>query len=152
MSDTYSTIDCCSNPELTNRDEKTIQYFDILSDDHISLFTKIFTCQVMGKECECDTDLMADLLYLFTLMNIIQDEKENDALNSTDGFDLGADYYRDKYNIECIREHFMCRGIDIVDVLKIYDLERENIYRDGIDYMIIESSVDPINRVRGPSD
>ena len=152
MKDEYSTVDCCDHPELTNRDEKTIQYFDILSDDHSTLFTKIFTCQVMGKECECDTNLMTDLLYLFTLLNIIQDEKENDALNSSDGFDLGATFYRDKYHIECIREHFMCRGIDIVEVLKIYDLDRPNIYRDGINYMIIESAVDPINRVRGPSD
>lgn len=152
MSDIYSTIDCCGHPILTDRDEKTIRYFDLLADDHVSLFTKIFNCQVLGKECECDTDLMVDLLYLFTLLNIIQDEKENDRLNSTDGFDLGASFYRDKYNIECIREYFMCRGINIIDVLKIYDLDRENIYHDGIDYMIIESTVDPINRVRGPND
>jgi len=150
--DPFTTVDCCGFPEVTPEDESAIRFIELLGDDISEVWKTTLNGLVFGNDCQCDIDLLNDFLYLHSYLAIIRQVRINDALNSSDGKDQGSAYYREEYKIDCIREHFYCRGVNINKLLEEENLGKKESTHDGINYMIIESAVDPINRVRGPND
>ncbi len=81
---------------------------------------------------------------------MIQVEREFDAEISVTGLDKGTQYYIDAYCTVDIQNKFYCKGYSVATILKIFELF--DLYyveqdQDGIGYMQISGTTDPINRV-----
>jgi len=144
------TIDCCSGFETTELDEKEIFFWDYLYDSINILFDKEMSNIVFGKKDECLTQNLMDVHHLLLFLKLIYFERLEDANNSSTGLDQGNLYYIEKYCLNTVRDRFTCKGFSIAAILKVFqlfDLVEDEESNDGVDYMQIEGSTDPINRV-----
>lgn len=134
------TFDCCGNKRyLLDMEYIKIKYYSMLHTKNSFKQTKAFSNELFGKRDSNWLDV-SDIHYLWNLMVIMRREKE---LYETQ-YGLGIvdeepenTYYRDKYNLECIRKTFKCKGIDILPLLRLIDLDYVIQRKDGIDYMAI---------------
>lgn len=149
-----SNIDCCGNFDITDKDMKEFQFWEIIYSDANKIFDKIVSNEAFGTKDNCPAQALMDVHHLLFFLQKIQEERDFDAANSTTGNDNGNLYYIDKYCIKAIRDRFYCKGFTIQTILQVFDLfdlvhenTGPNDYLDGIGYMQIEGTTPPINRV-----
>jgi hypothetical protein len=158
--DSFGTLmDCCGNINVTETDEKEIRFWDIIYSEINQNFDNIVGKDLFGKKDYCLAQNIMDIHHLLKYLQLIQKEREFDALNSETGKDKGSTYYIREYCTKKIREVFQCKGYSIQNILQIFQLfnlaiefaplneEDPPEYYDGIGYMQIEGTTDPIFRI-----
>lgn len=121
---------------LTRDFYKSIQVY--LED----LLQESYEYSVFGKCAQSIYDKINDFHYLYMLMIVIYQEQQEDKdinyyINEECNVDNGAKYYIDKYNLACIKKHFMCNKFNVSQALQIFGLDPDMLNRDGIGNMYI---------------
>lgn len=141
----YNTaFDCCGNKRyLLDMEYVKIKYYSMLHSVNSFKQTKAYTNEMFGKRDNNWLNVQ-DIHYFWNLLVIMHREKE---LYRTQ-YELGIideepdnTFYSDKYNLECIRKTFKCKGIDILPLLKLIDLDYILQVKDGINYMAIVPNI-----------
>lgn len=121
---------------LSTLEENIGDFYLCLYEQINCLYDDIFRDEVYGKKTD-RIDILASLNYLLFYLILIFQERELDSNNEGD---KGSNYYRDLYKIEIVRDYFYCKGIDIDNVLNLFNLSYTNelVAQDGINFMEID--------------
>ncbi len=124
-------------------------FFEAGSNIFFDMSTKATKLSRIGKKtlANCHYDYVSDINYLEFLFKLIEVERQDDRDEDTCGFDNGANFYGEKYNLSCIYKYFQCIGVNIEPLLNAYNLSFTTITDDGINFMQIEGPdlSDPCN-------
>lgn len=145
MLDPFSTGRCCLT-QASELQQLTADYYEAVNGCISNLMTKIYQAEVYGRDTEELYNQLNNFHYLYSLLIMIYLERQEDiAYNQYLGdgcaVDNGAEYYVDKYHIECIVKKFMCtgNGCDIGPVLDVFGLNPKRLSNnDGIGFMYIQ--------------
>ena len=86
-----------------------------------TLFTKIYSNEIFGRDCMEYYDRMNDIHYLlWYMLSIYYRRKDDETLDPTT---FAANEYYVTYDIECIRKRFKCKGIEIYQLLEVFDIQ-----------------------------
>ena len=114
--------DCCglySSP----LNQLIAQYYYVASPMMFGNNDNIYAAEIFGKDTELLYNNQNDFNYLLCLLVMIYNERQDDIAWSDNGEDEGIDYYYEEHNLECIRRTFMCKGYDILPLLKVFDMD-----------------------------
>jgi len=96
-------------------------YYDASNEIMDSLFNKIYSNELYGKDATEYYNRMNDIHYLYRYMVLIYNvRKEDETLNPVK-FELN-EYYT-YYDIEKIRKKFKCKGIEIYPLLEVFNIQ-----------------------------
>lgn len=143
-------VDCCKGFEVTEADERELFFWEYLEEDINNLFDNNAANEAFGNK---DFDAMQNLMdvhHLLFFLKLIDEERKMDIIANASSVDKGNLFYIDKWCIKCLRKQFECKGFSILSILKVFqlfDLVEDSEIQDGIGYMQIEGTTDPINRV-----
>jgi hypothetical protein len=136
-----NTFDCCGKRYLTLLEYIKARYYSTMLTKDISFADRSYRNELFGKQNE-NWNSLNYIHYFWGLMEIMyaeieiyNNQYEMEIIEEDDIPD--ATYYRDKYDLECIRKTLKCVGIDILPLLSIIGLNYVISYQDGIDYMSI---------------
>ena len=127
-------------------EELIADFYGLVSYNLQKQLDRAYKAELFNNSSEEHFDIGNDYHYLLSLIISIYMEMYNDAKwNERYGIgckdDKGTAYYYDKYNIDCIKKHFLCMdNFDIKDVLGLIGLDDKNDTKDGIGYMSIDYS------------
>jgi len=130
--------DCCGL--YTNELQQLIaEYYYQANTMIFGINNDIYAAEIFGKPTEQLYNKLNDFNYLIMLLVIIYFKRQDDISWSSDNEDEGIDYYYEEYNLECIRRNFLCKGYDIINLLRVFNLDPDapNLPLDGIGYMHI---------------
>ena len=120
---TIYNLDTCCGTEASALNKLIAQYYMVASPMMFKNNDNIFAAEIFGKEVEKLYNAQNDLNYLLCLFVMIYNERLNDEQWSNNGEDKGTQYYYDEHNLKCIRQSFMCKGYDILPLLKVFGLD-----------------------------
>jgi hypothetical protein len=137
------SIDRCCQESPTALQNLSADYYTAIGTYVDNIMTELYQAEMYGKDTEIYYDMLNDFHYLYTLLILIYQEMQNDAIwefNYGTGCNQSqtVDYYLEKYNINCIQKHFFCYGYDIADALNVFGLNPDMQEQDGIGFMYIE--------------
>ena len=141
-------IDCC-NLYSTNLQQLISDYYYQASPMIFGISDEIYAAEIYGnRSTEQLYNKGQDFNYLLMLLVMIYFERQDDILFSDDGEDAGIDYYYEAHNLACIRRNFLCKGYDIIGLLRIFNLDPDipALPLDGINYMHITQAPTDHNR------
>ena len=140
--------DCCG---LYTEDLQQLiaEYYFQASPMIFGISDEIYAAEIYGnRNLEQLYNKGQDFNYLLMLLVIIYLERQDDILFSDDGEDQGIEYYYEAHNLACIRSTFICKGYDIINLLRVFDMDpdKPDLPLDGINYMHI--TLQPSNHNR----
>lgn len=100
-------------------------------------FDNSFSAEMFGDDPEYN--IQNDLTYLFAYLLSIDAELQNHLNNGNLAPWYDKKYYIELYQIEKLRKHFKCIGLDITPLLALIQLNTVEI-PGGIDFMYIEGN------------
>ena len=135
------TFGCCGKEYLTELEYVKMRYYTILLKKDKQFKEKNFIKELFGKMDNNWNDLN-NIHYFWNLISMMyryQTRYYNRYLvGEIEEADVpGAIWYKDEFNLECIRKTMKCIGIDILPLLSLIGLNYVIQYMDGIDYMSI---------------
>lgn len=120
------------------------QYQLVASKIYTELDQRAINSIVFGGKSDVVYSLINDMHFLLVLLLIIDDEMRNHLEQGNLAPWYDKEYYIEKYDLDCIRTYFMCKGIDIQPMLAIIGLNSKE-YPKGIGFMYIEGNPDDEN-------
>lgn len=135
-----TTGDCCGLYS-SDLNQMIAQYYLVASPMMFKINDSIYADEIYGKDASALYDTQNDFNYLLMLLVMIYFERQDDILWSDDGEDEGIEYYYNNHNLACIRRNFMCKGFDIIGLLRTFDMDPDNPNNGnrGIGFMGISS-------------
>lgn len=134
-----NTFSCCGKAYLTELEYVKTKYYGALNTLNKKYNDKSYKNEIFGK-IDNNWNYVNYIHYFWTLMTIMYNEKkmyENQFTLEIIEEEVDATYFRDEYDLECIRRTMKCIGIDILPLLSLIGLNYVVSYIDGIDYMAI---------------
>ena len=130
--------DCCGLYS-TELQQLVAEYYLKASPMMFGLNDAIYAAEIFGKPTQQLYYRQNDFNYLLALMIMIYLERQDHVLWEDDGTDYGIEYYYVEHNLECIRNNFLCKGYDIINLLRVFNLDPDapELPLDGINYMHI---------------
>jgi len=141
------TFNCCGKQYLTELEYVKTRYYTIPLTRDRELKDRAYVKELFGNP-ENNWNDVNIIHYFWNLMSMMyryQVRFYNQFLTGeiTEEAIPDALWYRDEFNLECIRKTMKCIGIDILPLLSLIGLNYIVSYQDGIDYMaIIPNSTD----------
>ncbi len=135
------TFNCCGKQYLTQLEYIKTRYYTIVLTKDKQFKEKNYIKELYGKRENNWNDLNI-IHYFWNLMSLMyryQTRYYNQYLLNIITYDEvpNALWYRDEFNLECIRKTLKCIGIDILPLLSLIGLNYVIQIKDGIDYMAI---------------
>jgi hypothetical protein len=129
---------CCESYSTELQQLIALYYYEA-STFMFAINDSIYAAEIFGKPTEQLYNRQNDFHYLLALLVMIYYERQDHVLWEDDGTDYGIEYYYVEHNLECIRNNFLCKGYDIIGLLRIFDLDPDapDLPLDGINYMHI---------------
>lgn len=141
------TFNCCGKVYLSHLEQVKILYYTMMYKMIKKFNDKSHTNEMFGKK-DNNWNFTNHIHYFWNLLLIMRNEKQvyrNQLELGIIDEEPDNTFYRDKYDLECIRKNFSCIGVDILPLLTIIELDYIIQYVDGLDYMAIipNTTVDP---------
>jgi len=143
-------LDCCDQIQVTEYDEREILFWNAIYPELNKVFDKVVANEAFGMKDDCQAQNLMDVQHLLLFLKLIDYERDFDAEQSEDGLDYGNAYYIEKYCTKTIQDRFYCKGFSlqtIMYVFQLFNLILDEYVDDGIGFMEIGGTADPINRV-----
>lgn len=137
---------------LNDTDGKVYLAYDVISDFMLSRNNRIVDKRLFGylDTDDCDIRLVNDLHQLIFYLSLIWDIRIRDG-------ETASTYnteYIEAYCVNSLKNAFLCRGVDLKDIMHIFGLFHMTepgsfVHNDGIGFMSIENTDDNIatNRI-----
>ena len=122
----FQNIGDCCGLYSTYLQSMIADYYYQASYMMFSINDSIYAAEIFGKPTEQLYNTQNDFNYLLLLLIMIHYERERDAYWSSTGFDQGVAYYYEEHNLACIRRNFMCKGYDIITLLRTFVMDPDN--------------------------
>lgn len=132
---------CCTLLAANPLQYNSAQFYNYFRPFIMELVEKAAAADMFGhpKDQEQALDNLMDIHMLYGFLLAVQYQREWDQeLNEPCHEDLGNLYYWDKYQFECITKYFLCKKIDILPALSMFDIDTTPQLQDGIGAMYIE--------------
>ena len=93
-------------------------FYDEADSSLNSILEKLYKDEIFGFG-ESNYDTIGEIMYLFVYLMLIRYKIQEDAGNGEQGT---VEEYAEEYELECIRKSFMCKGIDVTPMLRVFGL------------------------------
>ena len=103
----------CCTPILDGDDQLIHDYWCQVNKCVMNKLNKGYADELYGYDSECAFNGVNNFFYLLDLLIYIKRDNVMNPLNT-------IDYYRKKYDIDCIEKTFMCHGCNISDALSVF--------------------------------
>jgi len=111
--------DCCGLYK-TDIQEKVASYYEAASNIIFGYTDKAFATAIYGRNAEMWYNRINDIHYLVILLYIINSRRE--LYYTLNGEDQGLEWIYTTYRLDCIKRTFICKGIDILPLLVVWNL------------------------------
>lgn len=126
--------------KLTVIENQTILYFTEVMSNLFTLSDKAYKLDEIGSDKANKTwDGVNDLMYLQVYLEIVALTIRTDIANSSSPCgdpDITYQKYNERFNLDCIKKHFRCLGINPEPLFSVYGINEP--LNGGISYMSIE--------------
>ena len=109
---------CCC-PTIAGEDHLIHDYWCQVNTCVKKAINDGYSKELFGYNSECAYNSANNFFYLLDLLLFIQ--RDMAMTGNT------IDYYKDKYNIECVKKTFLCHGCNISNALAIFGMEKNLI-------------------------
>ena len=104
-------------------------YYAQASNFMFDINDEIYSKEVFGKDTEQIYNRQNDFHYLLILLVIIYNEQQDDIAW---GISHNIDYYYNEHNLGCIRRNFLCKGYDIISLLRVFNMDPNMTVQQGL--------------------